>query len=350
MARVTYAYVLLLASGCYRSIATESDNPKHVDRFTSPMNPVLLEAPPSSDWSPLDSGSPLPATWNEISCFVWNWEICARGDRTMVCHKDIVRHQYTRTLPYIINKDVIPSPFIALKIEYGRPRFVLEAEWIVARTGFEGADSSVWWIGTEGKRFGKISNHVVTALYNVPGGVLAIGKKVLLISVDMVEPNIDKVTVLDGTVLRSEMQEDGSILVLTYRGLWRVEDDGNARRICNPNIIDGIPRTHFTSRDGKEYVFTTRGLWRIESQERANKVCDVNTDITYPAQLYAPIYEDEAGDMYVGLIYYLLKLKMGGEKCQQEWYVPTRCTKMNTVDGKCFCKEGELSGKPCSLL
>lgn len=338
-----------------------------------------LSAPPSSSWVRLENKDARDLNkigyYNIVKKYPWIWEVFSGECDIRIRRKE--RQHRLRETPFSFNPKEFPSsfkpvsdiPFVFWSM--GGDRVVLKLghdikrgchiEWII---GFDGGEfgGSLWWASNDGTVFGHILSEQVKALYRVEGGVVVltgIGQegKVFLLRTRGVygQPDVVNVDLVDGEPIRHFSQSDGTIIFTTYRGLWFIDSSGKiVSRVCDIDMVKGVVRGCIKEKGiGSFVIITTRGLWRIGGKESGSKVeeiCSLNTDITYPVQVYTPIFQKSENEIYVGLLYYVIRLVIRDGLCNAEWFVPADCSKITKVDDICLCSEGRLSGKACEEL
>lgn len=312
---------------------------------TSVKSTCSIGAPPSELWMLVNPARYSRDAWDAISKIDWFWRIISVGDR-LVATKQVAYHSMRRTSNLSIGvPDMYPSKrYVATEIIYNRQRYrEWEPVWFVMYDGDE-SGPALWWADEHGKRIKPIINEYVDAFYVINGNTVAIGSKVMLIDTDW-GPDVIKISSIDGRIVRHVLQSDGTIMVQTESSIWRVDEDANTTRICRTRGLVGAPRAYLARSNGSFYVLTYRGLWLCDG-DKSSKVCDVDTDITFPEQNHTPLYESRDGSIFVGLAYYIIRLIPEESGCKQEWYVPRKCSRTENKNGKCYCSEGELAGKP----
>jgi hypothetical protein len=333
--------------------------------FHAPPSDHPIPAPPSDAWKRVPSDQHDEISYAGMKQFQWNWEVYSEGDRVMVRHADFFRPYEDLPLPFETKKEGMCGEPKALRIVYKGPASTW-TEWIL---GFDCGEwgGSVWRTGKifypDGWRwyFEQLLGEHAIALYKTPKGVVVLSGlahinrnygKVFLLSTDILgTPGIINVELLDAQPIRHLMQSDGSIMFTTGISLWGIEENGTKlRKICDEDKVYGTPRAYAVDEKGSVLFFTNRGLWRVESYTEVTKLCEVDTDASYPNQIYTPLFIGKNGEVYVGLTYYLIRLIPGEKECEQEWYVPADCSKTALKNGRCTCTEGKLAGKPCSSL
>lgn len=295
--------------------------------------------------------------------FQWNWEVFSKGDRVMVRHADFFRPYEELPLPFETKKEGMCGEPKAIKVAGPGGTGAI---WIL---GFDCGEfgGSLWETGIlptprgPERYYNPLLGENVLAMYKTPKGVVVLsglahlswnyGKVFILSTAPLGTLGLISLELLDGQPLRHLRQNDGSIMLTTGSSLWGIEEGGTKpRKICDVSKVYGTPRAYAVDEKGSVLFFTNRGLWRVESYTEVRKLCDVDTDASYPNQIYTPLFIGKNGEVYVGLTYYLIRLVPGEKGCEQEWYVPADCSKTVLKNGICTCSEGKLAGKPCSSL
>lgn len=355
---IIISFFPIISFCCSPIVPKKNTDTTYDNKASSRFSVSDLPAPPSGEWELVPNEKHSEISWESVKQFSWNWEVFSIGENIKVRRMKFIRPKQDESVPFDTDFKDVGGFRKVLRMQY-REFHKTTTEWMI---GFDHGEfgGSLWWCGEDGKNCRHVADENVIALYEVSDQVIVLSGlshlsadygKVLFINTHSLPRGIVNVELLDGQPIRHLIQSDGSIMVTTRNSLWAVEEKGDkVTRICGLDKLVGTPRAYASNNDGSFLVFTTRGLWNVRSESKVDMLCEVDTDISYPRQLYTPIYIGKNGKIYIGLIYYLVKLTLGEKHCDQEWYVPSACPKTKLKDHKCYCTEGRLAGKDCSSL
>jgi hypothetical protein len=171
--------------------------------------------------------------------------------------------------------------------------------------------------------------------------------------------------------------DDGWLVGFDGGGLWWASDVGRqSRKLSDDHVREMLTRNndllvltgHTSSDEGKAYLYKPGGSdggtllqiadlgsapvasvvednktvvivaqTRVVAIDPANQlhILLLNNDMNllYPNSVVA----DSAGNLFVGMRFYILRLKHDGDQYQAQWYVPDRCARTEIRDSRCVC-------------
>jgi hypothetical protein len=203
-------------------------------------------------------------------------------------------------------KDALPFK-ISLKKNQGdgiggrRFAYQLNDGWLV---GFNRGEfgGSLWWFSPDGEQHRKLANENVQYFVKLSEDILVL-------------TGLAHLGLAEGKVLRVSKSESGD-----YKAQVLVD-------------LDGEPYAFIQESQYSLLIITTAGLRRVKASGSVERLAETDYGILYPTSMVLA----ENGVIYVGMRHYVTRLTPTQSGYQEEWLVPSDCTKFKIRDYECVC-------------